>query len=84
MSTKKHTTKPLAPAAGSARLEAMKVRERKGGRIWCSLCKTYGNHYSSECPTPLGMVAPNHEVSDRRAVTGTKQQSERAGGGSLD
>lgn len=53
---------PLAPAAGSARLEAMKVRERKGGRIWCSLCKTYGNHYSSECPTPLGMVAPNPKL----------------------
>jgi len=39
----------------SARLEAMKAKERAAGRIWCSLCKTYGSHYSGECPVPLGM-----------------------------
>ncbi len=42
----------------SARLEAMKAKERAAGRIWCSLCKTYGSHYSGECPVPLGMIAP--------------------------
>ena len=54
-------------ASGSARLEAMKAQERVAGRIWCSLCKTYGSHYSSECPTPLGMVAPNGQSSPTAA-----------------
>jgi hypothetical protein len=31
-------------------------------RLYCSLCKTYGNHYSSECPTPLGMTNPTRYV----------------------
>ena len=52
----------------------MKVRERKGGRIWCSLCKTYGNHYSSECPTPLGMVAPNRRAEPRADARGRKER----------
>lgn len=39
-----------------ARVRADRLRP---ARIWCSLCKTWGDHYSTECPTPLGMTSPN-------------------------
>ena len=67
----------LAPATGSARLEAMKRTERATGRIWCSICRDYGSHYSSECASPLGMVAPNNQAHAQPRVTAGASENQK-------
>jgi DNA polymerase/3'-5' exonuclease PolX len=47
-------------------LEAMKVRDRQSGRIWCSLCRLYGSHYSSECPAHKPQPAPTPQAEKIR------------------